>query len=26
MGYNIEIVPIELKLDENYVLLTKALL
>ena len=26
MGYNVEIIPIELKLDENYVLLTKWLL
>jgi hypothetical protein len=26
MGYNVEIVPIELKLDENYILLTKELL
>ena len=26
MGYNVEIVPIELKLDENYILMTKDLL
>jgi len=26
MGYNVEIIPIELKLDENYILITKELL
>ena len=26
MGYNVQIIPIELKLDENYILMTKELL